>query len=264
MDLAADRLLITCEHGGRRVPPRYRSLFAPHGELLRTHRGSDLGALAVARVLADELEAPLLAATVTRLLVDLNRSVGHPTLHSEEVTRPLPVSERREIVTRYYTPHRERIVAFVDAAVDQGGRAIHIASHSFTPNLDGDVRRADVGFLYDPARPGEATLAARWRAALKRRRPGLRLRRNYPYLGDSDGLARTLRRRHPDAAYLGIELEVNQALLMHRGSAPAELAMDLARSLREALHGSPPKHATEQGAIDGIADRSAPCHEGAP
>lgn len=27
---------------------------------------------------------------------------------------------------------------------------IHIASHSFTPQLNGQVRRADAAFLYDP------------------------------------------------------------------------------------------------------------------
>ena len=236
MDCASDRLLVTCEPGGRRVPPRYRSLFAPHGELLRTHRGSDLGALAVAQVLAGELQAPLLPAQVTRLLVDLNRSVGHPTLYSE-VTRGLPDAKRRAILARHYAPHRERVVAFVDAAVGQGRCVVHIASHSFTPVLGGEVRRADVGLLYDPARPGEAALAARWLSQLKWLRPDLRLRRNYPYFGDSDGLARMLRRRHPDFSYVGIELEVNQALLIRRDGTPAALALDLARSLREALSG---------------------------
>jgi hypothetical protein len=36
------------------------------------------------------------------------------------------------------------------------------------------------------------------------------VRRNYPYLGTSDSLVTTLRRRFPPASYLGIEIEVNQ------------------------------------------------------
>ncbi len=40
--------------------------------------------------------------------------------------------------------------------------------------------------------------------------PELRLRRNYPYQGRGDGLTASLRKHHPDAAYVGIELEVNQ------------------------------------------------------
>ena len=43
--------------------------------------------------------------------------------------------------------------------------------------------------------------------------PDLRVRLNYPYRGDSDGLTTWLRRRHPAARYLGIELEINQALV---------------------------------------------------
>jgi len=43
------RFLITCEHGGNRIPARYRPLFACHGALLASHRGYDPGALALAR-----------------------------------------------------------------------------------------------------------------------------------------------------------------------------------------------------------------------
>jgi hypothetical protein len=38
----------------------------------------------------------------------------------------------------------------------------------------------------------------------------LRVRRNYPYAGKADGLTAYLRRLFPGAAYLGVELEVNQ------------------------------------------------------
>ena len=38
----------------------------------------------------------------------------------------------------------------------RGRRVIHISSHSFTPELDGKVRSADVGLLYHPGRHGEA------------------------------------------------------------------------------------------------------------
>ena len=82
-------LLITCEHGGNRVPPRYRPLFRGHQDLLSTHRGFDPGALAMARQLAKALRAPLFVSTTSRLLIDLNRSQGHPKLYSE-ATRPAP------------------------------------------------------------------------------------------------------------------------------------------------------------------------------
>ena len=72
----ADRYLVTCEHGGNDVPPRYRYLFEGIEHLLDTHEGYDPGALALAETLANTLAAPLVASTTTRLLVELNRSLG--------------------------------------------------------------------------------------------------------------------------------------------------------------------------------------------
>lgn len=229
-----DRLLITCEHGGRRVPPRYRALFAGHGALLVTHRGWDFGALQLARELAAAFTAPLHASTTTRLLIDLNRSIGHRQLYSE-ATRALDAAGRAEIAERYHRPHRDRVLAEAQRSCEQGRRTVHIASHSFTPVLEGAVRNADVGLLYDPARPGERLLAARWRKALVQRCPALNVRRNYPYAGRNDGLTAVLRRLHPDEAYVGIELEVNQRHVLRGGGAWAALRCALIDTLREAL-----------------------------
>jgi hypothetical protein len=38
------RLLVSCEHGGNRVPARYVALFEGAADVLATHRGYDLGA----------------------------------------------------------------------------------------------------------------------------------------------------------------------------------------------------------------------------
>jgi predicted N-formylglutamate amidohydrolase len=230
---AADRLVVTCEHGGRAVPRDYARLFAGRQSLLASHRGWDAGALDLARHLARAFDAPLHAATTTRLLVDLNRSIGHPQLFSE-ITRPLPRSQRQQIVERFYRPHRLAVEADILRRVAGGGRIIHVASHSFTPSLDGVPRKADVAWLYDPRRPGEAAFARAWQQALAQREPGLRLRRNYPYQGRADGLTASLRRQLPPSDYVGIELEVNQALLPQR-AAWNRLKALLVASLRAAL-----------------------------
>src|SRR5689334_17093692 len=83
-------ILITCEHGGNRIPPKYRALFRNARALLDSHRGYDAGALAMARDLAAALQAPLISSTVSRLLVDLNRSVGHPRSHHEAIRAIAP------------------------------------------------------------------------------------------------------------------------------------------------------------------------------
>ena len=228
--MTRDALIITCEHGGNEVPPAYVSLFADHQALLPTHRGWDVGALSVAQQLAAALDAPLFAATTTRLLIDLNRSIGHRQLHSE-ATRGLPLATRRHIAAQYYRPHRDAVESEVARLIAAGKRVVHIASHSFTPELGGVVRQADVAWLYDPRRAGECALAAHWLAALKRRRPELKLRRNYPYEGKGDGLTALLRKRYSDTAYVGLELEVNQRFVTDGGSAWTALRADIVQSL---------------------------------
>ncbi len=204
--------LITCEHGGNRIPHRWSRLFAPYAALLNSHRGWDPGALGLARVLAKGLNAALIESRTSRMLIDLNRSEHHRALFSP-ITRDLTRAERDRILTLHYAPYRRRVAAATDAMIAEGRTVLHVSAHSFVPKLDGQVRNADVGLLYDPARPGEAALCRAWVGALTTALPGLRVRRNYPYRGKADGLTTWLRRRYRAAAYLGVEVELNQRLL---------------------------------------------------
>lgn len=227
-------ILVTCEHGGNRVPAAWASRFADAAETLATHRGWDPGALLLARAIARKLRAPLRAATVTRLLVDLNRSPHHPRVFSEW-TRALPRVERAGLLARYHAPHRDAVEGDVAEFVRRGRRVLHLGVHSFTPVLDGVVRRADLGLLYDPRRPLEHSLCAAWADELMRALPHLAVRRNQPYRGVSDGLTTWLRQRFPADAYLGIEIEVNQRLLGPGDRFPGEIALALAGGLGPAL-----------------------------
>jgi predicted N-formylglutamate amidohydrolase len=208
--------LITCEHGGKRIPAAYRDCFAGQEALLSSHRGYDPGALTLARAIAAQLDAPLLYSTISRLLVDLNRSPRHPRLHGERI-RLLPIELRHRILERHYLPFRARVEALIENALANGKRVIHISSHSFTPVLDGIVRQADIGLLYDPARGDETAFCHACLLSLKARAPALRVRRNYPYRGKSDGFTASLRRRFKADDYLGIEIEINQDIV-HSGA----------------------------------------------
>ena len=210
--IVRDFLVVTCEHGGNRIPPEYAGLFRGWHRILGTHRGFDAGALVMARQLASALGAPLVASTVSRLLIDLNRSLRNPDVWSD-ATRMLSAPGKHRIVRRHYLPYRQRVEAIVSDAVRTGCRVIHLSSHSFTPVLRGHVRNADVGLLYDPARPGEAAIAAHWKALFAEHAPDLRVRRNYPYAGKNDGLTSSLRRAFPAESYVGMEIELNQGLV---------------------------------------------------
>lgn len=201
--------LITCEHGGNRIPRQYRTLFDGHESLLSTHRAYDVGALRMARDLSSALHAPLCASTINRLLIDLNRSSTHPHLYSE-ITRAAPVAIRQELSQRYHEGYRNTVQRWIEQSIVNGHRAIHVSCHSFTPELNGRRRDADIGLLYDPARPAEASLCRDWRHAINAQMPALKIRMNYPYSGKSDGLTTSLRRHFAPELYLGIELEINQ------------------------------------------------------
>ena len=232
-------LLITCEHGGNRIPPRYRHLFRGHEDLLQTHRGYDPGGLTMAKDLAETFNATLFVATISRLLIDLNRSIGHPKLYSE-ATRHAPVGVRREILEAHYLPYRNDVEAHIANEIAKGRRVIHISSHSFTPVLEGEVRNADIGLLYDPGRAAEARLCQGWQAALKASAPELRVRRNYPYTGKMDGFTAHLRRQFAEGTYVGIELEINQQHVLRGGPGWQRLRKAIIAALRASLDDSPP------------------------
>jgi len=228
-----DTFIITCEHGGNRIPARYRELFLGHRTLLDSHRGYDPGSLVMARALASAYGAPLVASTTSRLLIDLNRSIGHPQLFST-ATRATSATTRAQIVEHHYRPYRLQVERLVEQAVSRGERVIHLSSHSFTAELDGRVRTADVGLLYDPVRRGEVEVCAGWKESLAASAPELRVRRNYPYAGRGDGLTSHLRRRFAHGDYVGIELEINQGIVFDAGRRWTALRRKLVDSLRVA------------------------------
>ncbi|MEZ5988427.1 MAG: N-formylglutamate amidohydrolase [Planctomycetota bacterium] len=207
-------LLLSAEHGGNRIPARWAHLFASRAAraALAGHRGSDPGSLAFARFLARSLGAPLVATTTSRLLVEVNRSPGHPRLWSEW-TRDLDPDDRRAILAAHYEPHRRAVEDGVRAALARAASVLHLSVHSFVPVLDGVARTTEVGLLYDPARGPERRFCTDLAAALRVLGPELRVHRNRPYRGAADGLTTWLRRRFPAGRYLGVELELRQDLL---------------------------------------------------
>ena len=201
--------------------------------MLDSHRGYDAGAQVMARALAAALKAPLVSTTVSRLLIDVNRPIGHPLLYSK-ISRDTPAQLRAEIAVLHHHPYWTQVERLVRQAAARGRRVIHISSHSYTPVLNGEVRNADIGLLYDPGRAGEAVLCARWKATLADHAPALRVRRNYPYLGAAAGLTAQLRLRFPPQAYVGIELEINQHIVRTAGPRWTALRGTLIQSLRAA------------------------------
>ena len=210
----AHPLLVTCEHASNAVPAGFAALFSsPYAQsALRSHRGWDPGAADAARLFARQAAAPCLLGSCTRLLVDLNRSPAGPGLWSP-FSRNLPPARKSAVVRAFHLPFRRAARAAIDRLLSSSrGPSFHLSVHSFVPKLDGLVRNAEIGLLYDPLRPLEAIWADAWESALRRIAPAWRVRRNYPYLGVDDGHAADLRAQLPPDRYVGPELEINQSL----------------------------------------------------
>lgn len=205
------KIIFSCEHGGNDVPEAYRYLFKGHRALLDSHRGWDPGALALARAISNQLNLPLYFSTVSRLLVELNRSLHHPNLFSG-LTKNLPEEDKQNILTYYYFPHRQKVESEIRKMISEGDEVVHLSIHSFTPIFNSVERHCHLGLLYDPQRVSEKKFARQWKIAILKEAPELIVRFNYPYLGKADGFTSYLRKQF-NRNYTGIELEVNQSLL---------------------------------------------------
>ena len=223
-------LVLSCEHAGKTVPAKYRKLFKGKQSVLDSHRGWDPGAIELARAIAKETGAPLVANTVSRLVVETNRSVPSPQLFSE-FTRKLPREEKNALLKSHYHPHRGAVEAVVKSALRTHARVVHVGVHTFTPVLNGKKRTTDIGLLFDPARKAEEDFCEVWLHALHWEAPLLRVKKNYPYKGSSDGLTTALRKKFAASRYVGIEIEVNQALAVGPARRWTDIPNRIARSL---------------------------------
>lgn len=226
-------LLISCEHAVNTIPSMYLHLFQQQESLLQTHRAIDFGALEIAHHLVKIFGCDHSTATVSRLLIDCNRSLNNAHCFSE-FTQNLPRNEKQTIIDQYYLPYRNQTESLIQKHIEQGNQVLHISSHSFTPVFNGVTRNAGIGLLYDPRRHAEKEVAREWRGLLNQQTPSYYVRMNYPYHGASDGFTSALRRKHPEKDYLGFELEINQSLLKNKKSLNT-VATVLSDSLRELL-----------------------------
>ncbi|HEV7289875.1 N-formylglutamate amidohydrolase [Sphingomonas sp.] len=194
-------VLILCDHASNHVPPDIDLGIDP--ALLDRHIAIDIGAAAVSRGLAARLGAPAILATVSRLVIDLNRETDALGLipHASD-GHAIPGNDgadRVERIARFHAPYHRAIAAQVRSQRP----ALIISVHSFTPALESGIaapRPWEAGILYNrDARA--ARLAVDWLAA-----QGIVTGDNEPYSGR---LLNATMNRHAEATgtpYLGIEI----------------------------------------------------------
>ena len=149
--------LLTADHAGRAIPKRLGDLGLPEAERAR-HIAWDIGIAGVTERLSERLDATAVLQTYSRLVIDCNRRPEWPSaipLISELTRVPgnegLTAVEREARRRAIFVPYHGRIAALIDRRAAAGRRTVLAAMHSFTPVFKGDVRRVEVGVLYNAA-----------------------------------------------------------------------------------------------------------------
>lgn len=204
--ICAVELLLTCEHGGNNVPKQYQSLFQDES-VLHSHRGHDLGSLDAFKHLKP-LAGSSKHSEISRLLIELNRSLHHNNLFSE-YSKTLSKTDKESLISDYYLKYRNDVETIIENLIKENQKVLHVSVHSFTPNLNEVERNCDIGLLYDSRKTEEKVFCKQLKNELLKQNKTLNIRFNYPYLGKADGFTTYLRKQFPNN-YLGIELEINQ------------------------------------------------------
>jgi predicted N-formylglutamate amidohydrolase len=144
-----------CDHASRRIPERLGRLGLTE-EALATHIAWDIGAAPLAIGLADRLDASVVLAGYSRLVIDCNRHLDDPTSilpASDGWTIPgnvvLDAAERRRRVEGCFLPYHRAIEEELAALAAPGAAPALVALHSFTPVMHGAARPWHCGILWD-------------------------------------------------------------------------------------------------------------------
>tara|TARA_R110002049_G_scaffold114889_3_gene266359 strand:+ start:5907 stop:6596 length:690 start_codon:yes stop_codon:yes gene_type:complete len=201
------KLVLTCEHGGNSIPKDYKTYFTGYEAILNSHRGYDLGTLNLFESLKPLADSSF-SSDVSRLLIELNRSLHHPNLFSE-FTKSISKSDKESLINSHYLVYRNAVENTISNWISKNETVLHLSIHSFTPILNNEKRHCDIGLLYDSKKINEKIFCTSFKKEIRAIDPTLEVRYNYPYLGRADGFTTYLRKQFKQN-YLGIEIEVNQ------------------------------------------------------
>jgi predicted N-formylglutamate amidohydrolase len=208
-------LVLVCEHASNRVPERYRRLGLSENDLQR-HIAWDMGALEVAQACAERLDAPLVHATWSRLLLDLNRPLDADdsiVAHSEDTPIPgnheLATDERRLRQDAIYQPFHRALEQLIDARLAHGQATALLSVHSFTPRYHGFARPWHVGVLAERDRRLADDLLTAFRAD-----PDLCVGDNQPY-APKQGVYHSMDRHGQQRGLACAMIELRNDLIAH-------------------------------------------------
>lgn len=143
-------LFVFGDHASKHIPDEFNNL-GLSGEDLTRHIAWDIGTETIVRHLCAHFGCAGQVASVSRLVIDLNRDLKMPGLIPVvsdgtliEGNQDLSELARQSRIDRFYTPYHDAI----GAAMDRLNDPLAVSIHSFTPKPNtGDVRLLDMGLL---------------------------------------------------------------------------------------------------------------------
>ncbi len=194
-------ILIVCDHASRHVPSDIDLRIDP--ALLSRHIALDIGVAEVATLLAGRLSCTAILASVSRLVIDLNREEDAPALipHVSDghAIAGNNGADRQARLARFYHPYHDAVTEQLSAI----GHPFLLSLHSFTPHLESDPEQQrpwEIGILYN-----EDDRAARIAIPMLRE-AGFVTGDQQPYSGK---LLNATMNRHAEGGghpYLGVEM----------------------------------------------------------
>lgn len=181
---------LVCEHAGSRIPNSLNRL-GMRAEELKRHIALDIGALEVAKLVADKVDTVLMYQNYSRLVVDCNRRLTYEGLILEvsdhtSIPGNLHLSEkcRSSRIARIWQPFHDAVADRLKKRLDQKRPTLLVCIHSFTPVMEGRQRPWHVGFCYNR----DPSMSRAFSKHLLELDPSLRIGLNEPYevLADED------------------------------------------------------------------------------
>ncbi|MBC3779742.1 N-formylglutamate amidohydrolase [Pseudomonas sp. SWRI99] len=150
-------LILVCEHASRYIPQALNNL-GLDDVAAAEHIAWDIGALELAEQLSQQLNATLLSANYSRLLIDLNRPRHAPdSIPTQSEIYQIPGNRELDEATREYRrqklfkPFHARLQTLIDERIAQGQPVRVVGIHSFTPVYYGQPRPLEIGVLFGQA-----------------------------------------------------------------------------------------------------------------
>jgi predicted N-formylglutamate amidohydrolase len=209
---ARSPFFLICDHAGNRLPRSIGSL-GLQDDALGSHIAWDIGAAAVTRLVAQDLNAPAILQTYSRLVIDCNRTPDSDASIveiSEYTTVPgnLAISREQRDLRRneVFRPYHAQISSELDWREIHNIPTVLVSLHSFTPVFKGARRPWHVGILYN-----EDKRMAKPMMSLLRSEVDLVVGDNEPYALDENDYSIPLHAARRGLPH--IEIEIRQDLI---------------------------------------------------